>query len=102
MITLTVIICGCLLLAGTVAVLVTASSAPLGYENEQGFFAGIEPRPQEFSETCAAQRLGAAERALEESVGSYEDVEPWPQEGLRAVEPILSAHRASSHVHGVQ
>jgi hypothetical protein len=102
---LTIIVCGCLLLAGAVAVLHAAIRAPQGYEDGQGFFEGIEPRPPEAMKTREAPLLGTADRAppgYEDGLGSYEDVEPWPQEGLEAAEPVLSAHRASSHVHGVQ
>jgi hypothetical protein len=105
MIALIVIVCGGLLLAGAVAVLVGASSAPLGYENGQGFFEGIEPRLPEILETGEFPRLGSANPASqgdEDGLGSYRDVELWPQEGLEAAEPILTTHRASSHVHGFQ
>jgi hypothetical protein len=105
MIALTVIVCGCLLLAGAVAVLVAASSAPLGYEDGQGFIKGIEPRPQESMEPRDAPLLGTTNRApqgYEDGLGSYADVEPWPQEGLEAAEPVLSTHRASPYAHGFQ
>jgi hypothetical protein len=105
MITLTVIVCGGLLLAGVVAVLVSASSAPLGYEDEQGFFGGIEPRPPECLATDAGPLLATAlpvPQGCEDGLESYEDVEPWPQEGLEAAEPVLSTHRATPHAHGVR
>ena len=105
MITLTVIVCGGLLLAGVVAVLVAASSAPLGYEDGQGFFEGIEPRPPESLAAGAGPLLATANPApqgYEDGLETYEDVEPWPQEGLEAAEPVLSSHRASPHAHGVR
>ena len=105
MITLTVIVCGGLLLAGVVAVLVAASSAPLAYEDGLGFFEGIEPPPQETLATGAGPRVATAlpaPKGYEDGLGSYEDVEPWPQEGLEAAEPVLSTHRAAPHAHGVR
>jgi hypothetical protein len=101
MITLMVIVCGGLLLAGAVVVLVAASSAPLGYENGQGFFEGIEPRSPDLETgnvSCFSPDDNAPE-GDEDGLGSYRDVELWPQEG---VEPALTAHHASPHVHGAQ
>jgi hypothetical protein len=105
MITLTVIVCGGLLLAGVVAVLIAASSAPLGYEDGQGFFEGIEPRPPEPLAAGAGPLLATAipaPQGYEDGLETYEDVEPWPQEGLDAPEPVLSAQHASPHAYGVQ
>ena len=105
MIALTVIVCGGLLLAGGIAVLVAASSAPLGYEDGQGFFEGIEPRAPNILTTGESPFLRAMDgtpEGCEDGLESFEDVEPWPQEGLEVEEPVLSAHGASPHAHGVQ
>lgn len=105
MIAVTVIVVGCLLLAGGIAVLVAASSAPLGYEDGQGFFEGIEPRSPSILATGDGPLRGAMDgtpEGCEDGLESFEDVEPWPQEGLEADEPVLSAHGASPHAHGVQ
>jgi hypothetical protein len=105
MITLTIIVCGGLLLAGAVAMLHATLRAPEGYEDGQGFFEGIEPRPPESLSTDAGPLLAAAlsvPQGREDGLESYEDVEPWPQEGLEAAEPVLSTHRASPHAHGAR
>ncbi len=105
MIALTVIVCGCLLLAGLVVVLLAAIRAPQGYENEQGFFEGLEPQLKKIlpaGETRLACGATGAPRGYADARGAYAGVELLPQEGPGAVEPVLSTYRASPHGHGAQ
>jgi hypothetical protein len=102
MIPLTLIVCGCLLLASVVAVLLAAIHAPQGYEDERGFFEGIEPQLQPVLAAGDARLVGAANgrpQSYATRLGSNEDVEPTFWKGLEAAEPIQSTHRASPHAH---
>jgi hypothetical protein len=105
MITLTLIVCGGLLLGSVVAVLLAAIHAPQGYEDERGFFEGIEPQLQPVLAAGDAQLIGAANgrsQSYATTLGSNEDVEPRFRKGLEAAEPVRSTHRAPPHAHRAQ
>jgi hypothetical protein len=105
MIALTVIVCASVLLAGLIAMLVAASSAPLGYEDGHGFFEGVGHRLPEIPMTGEITFLDPEDLTLmgdDDGLGFFEDVEPWRQERPEMAEPVLSAHGASSPLHGVQ
>ena len=100
MITFTLVVGGCLLMAGVVAVLVAAARAPQGYENEQGFFEGVRPQlehvlaPGETRFACAAD---GASRNFATGLGAYGDLDLGSPGGLDAAEPAQSTYRGTSH-----
>jgi hypothetical protein len=94
------LVCGCLLLASVVVVLLAAIHAPEGYEDSQGFYEGIEPRIQKILAPGDARLVyAAAGLALRYADGlvSREDIEPRSREGLEPAERIQAAPGVPRH-----
>jgi hypothetical protein len=102
MIAWTVIALGSLIGAALIILLWNLRRAPIGFENEGGFYEGADPQPAapELILGALVTASGPSVAGDEQGLGSYLDVEPWPSAG-RDSQPAIAAGPAP-HVPSVR